>query len=61
MTKKRKGLTPTARPTIGELITKLSKLNRIISHSEENYNVGEHIVEVHRITGELYRRHLRVR
>ena len=61
MTKKRKGLARKARPTKEELLKKLSKLNRILSHSEEDYKVGDHIIEVHKITGELYKRHLRVK
>ena len=58
--KKNKGLAGT-KPKTDELLKKLKKLNRIISHSEENYQVGEHIIQVHEITGELYKRHLRVK
>lgn len=62
MAKKKKGLTVKAKPETTEiLVKKLRSFNRIISHSNNTVKVGDAIVESLKVTGVLYKKHLRVK
>lgn len=61
MSKKEKSPTAIELKSTRELVAEISKLNRILAHSKEDFRLGDKIIQIHKITGELCKRNRRVK